>query len=160
MDGPDGLLAQLEIRLKNRAHAVIVVAEGAGQKFFQGKDLGRDASGNLKLGDIGTYLRDRINRHFSEKQIKVNLKYIDPSYLIRSVPANANDRIYTGFLGHHAVHAGLAGKTDLLLSTWNNRYVHIPIGMSISRRRTVDREGGIWRAVLEATGQPTLVNQV
>ena len=160
LEGPEGLLAQLEHRIKNRGHAVIVAAEGAGQKFFEGKDLGRDASGNVKLGDIGTNLKEVIGRHFHEKQIAINLKYIDPSYLIRSVPANSNDRIYTGFLGHHAVHAGLSGKTDMLVSTWNSRFVHIPIGLTISRRRTVDPDGGLWRAVLEATGQPTLVNQV
>ncbi len=160
LEGPSGLLARLETRIKDRGHAVLVVAEGAGQKFFEGKDLGRDASGNVKLGDIGTYLKDRINGFFKERGLELNLKYIDPSYMIRSVPATPNDRIYTGFLGHHAVHAGLAGKTGMLVSLWNNHYVHVPIRLAISHRSQVDPEGGLWRAVLEATGQPSLINEV
>ena len=106
------------------------------------------------------FLKERINTFFHEKGVATNLKYIDPSYMIRSRPANSNDRIYTGFLGHHAVHAGMTGKTDLLISLWNNRYVHVPIGMAISRRRVVDPKGGLWRAVVEATGQPHMVNEV
>jgi 6-phosphofructokinase 1 len=152
-------LANLERRLADRYHAVVVVAEGAGQKFFEGQDLGRDLSGNPKLGDIGTYLKARINQHFSEQGTEINLKYIDPSYLIRSVPANSNDRIYTGFLGHHAVHAGLAGKTGLMISLWNNQFVHVPIDLAIQHRSRVDPESALWRAVREATGQPRLLNQ-
>jgi 6-phosphofructokinase 1 len=159
LDGPKGLLANLERRLADRYHAVVVVAEGAGQKFFEGQDLGRDLSGNPKLGDIGTYLKARINQHFAEQGTEINLKYIDPSYLIRSVPANSNDRIYTGFLGHHAVHAGLAGKTGLMISLWNNQFVHVPIDLAIQHRSRVDPESALWRAVREATGQPRLLNQ-
>ncbi len=158
MEGPGGLLQMLQERLEARGHAVIVVAEGAGQKFFTDQERGTDASGNPKLGDIGTYLKETINRYFSEKGITTNLKYIDPSYMIRSRAANSNDRIYTGFLGHHAVHAGMCGKTDMLVSLWNNRYVHVPISMAITRRRTVDPHGGLWRAVQEATGQGSLRN--
>ena len=159
MDGPSGLLKRMEERLAARGHAVIVVAEGAGQKLFEGAQLGKDASGNAKLGDIGTYLRDRVNSHFKERGTEINLKYIDPSYLIRSVPATPNDRIYTGFLGHHAVHAGLAGKTGMMVSLWNNHYVHVPIALCIAHKSHVDPEGGLWRAVREATGQPSLLNQ-
>jgi 6-phosphofructokinase 1 len=159
LEGSCGLLKRLEDRLTARGHAVIVVAEGSGQKFFQGAEQGSDASGNVKLGDIGTFLRDRINTHFKERGTEINLKYIDPSYLIRSVPATPNDRIYTGFLGHHAVHAGLAGKTGMMVSLWNNHYVHVPISLCISHKSTVDPEGGLWRAVREATGQPPLLNE-
>jgi 6-phosphofructokinase 1 len=159
LDGPKGLLACLDERMKARGHAVVVVAEGAGQRLFEGMDQGRDASGNVKLGDIGTYLKDRINAYFNERQTEINLKYIDPSYLIRSVPATPNDRVYTGFLGHHAVHAGLAGKTGMLVSLWNDHFVHVPIGLAVSHRSYVDPEGGLWRAVREATGQPDLINE-
>ncbi len=157
LEGEHGLLQALEERLRSRGHAVVVVAEGAGQKFFEGTDLGTDPSGNPKLGDIGTHLKQRIADHFHEKRMEINLKYIDPSYLIRSVPANSNDRIYTGFLGHHAVHAGLAGKTGMMVSLWNNRFVHVPIELAISHRSRVDPHGSLWRAVREATGQPTLL---
>lgn len=160
LQGPDGLLAALQRRLESRGHGVIVAAEGAGQKFFTGESAEADASGNPRLSDIGTYLKQRINAHFNDQGIAVNLKYIDPSYMIRSRPANANDRIYTGFLGHHAVHAGMSGKTDMLVSLWNSHYVHVPLSMAISKRRTVDPLGGLWRGVIEATGQCSLVNQV
>ncbi|MCB2184941.1 MAG: ATP-dependent 6-phosphofructokinase [Deltaproteobacteria bacterium] len=160
LEGPNGLLQQLEHRLGGRGHAVIVVAEGAGQKFFSDTELGRDASGNLRLGDIGVLLKNRINTHFKEKGREVNLKYIDPSYLIRSVAANCGDRIYTGFLGHYAVHAGISGRTGLMISKWNNFFVHVPIAMAINRKSYVDPKGSLWRSVREATGQAPLVNEV
>jgi 6-phosphofructokinase 1 len=138
MEGEQGLLANLEDRLSNRGHAVILVAEGAGQKFFKDEDLPRDPSGNVKPGDIGTYLSDRIKEHLAGKKIEVNLKYIDPSYMIRSMAANYNDRIYCGFLGQNAVHAGIAGKTAMLVSRWHGHYVHVPIKATVGRTKEVD----------------------
>ncbi len=158
MEGEQGLLACLEDRLKNRGHAVILVAEGAGQKFFKEEDLPRDPSGNIKPGDIGTHLSDRIKEYLAAKQIEVNLKYIDPSYMIRSMPANYNDRIYCGFLGQNAVHAGMAGKTAMLVSRWHGHYVHVPIKASVGRTKEVDLDSPLWRSVLESTGQPPLKN--
>jgi 6-phosphofructokinase 1 len=158
LDGPMGLLARLSERIDKQGHAMIVVAEGAGQKFF-GSDLGADASGNARLGDIGVYLKDRINEHFAQTGTEINLKYIDPSYLIRSMPSNSSDRIYTTMLGHYAVHAGMAGKTSMLVTKWLNKFVHIPIKMAISQRRQVKPTSTIWQAVCEATGQPNLLNQ-
>jgi 6-phosphofructokinase 1 len=159
LDGPEGLLTKLEERVRARGHAVIVVAEGAGQKFFEGQDRGTDASGNPRLGDIGTYLKDRVNEYFAGKGIELNLKYIDPSYLIRSVQANSGDRIYTGFLGQFAVHAGMAGKTGMMVSLWNNHFVHVPIELSTGHRSRVDPEGSLWQALREATGQPLCLNE-
>ncbi len=158
IDGPRGLLVVLENRLKERGHAVIVVAEGAGQKFFDPDELPRDASGNLKPGDIGTYLKTRITKYFHEKGMEVNLKYIDPSYLIRSIPANAQDRVYCGFLGQRAVHAAMAGKTGMLISRWNNKFVHVPLKLVVKETKVVEPTSGLWQAVLEATGQPSLKN--
>ncbi|KMY66843.1 diphosphate--fructose-6-phosphate 1-phosphotransferase [Desulfocarbo indianensis] len=158
LEGPEGLLSALEQRLQNRGHAVVVVAEGAGQKYFKNGSGGEDASGNVKLGDIGVYLRDGINAHFAAKGREITLKYMDPSYLIRSMPANSNDRIYTGFLAHSAVHAALAGKTGMMVSLWGNHNVHVPIELAISYHAQVDPDGGLWRAVREATGQPPLKN--
>ncbi len=154
LEGDQGLLAALEQRLADRGHGVIVVAEGAGQEFFNGRDFGHDASGNPRLGDCGAELKDRVTAHFAARGAEVNLKYIDPSYFIRAQPANANDSIYCGFLGQHAVHAGLAGKTGLLVSRWNNRYVHIPVAAVVTGRKQLDPAGAMWRAVLECTGQP------
>ncbi len=158
MDGDLGLLACLEDRLKNRGHAVILVAEGAGQKFFKQEGLPRDPSGNIKPGDIGTYLSNRIKEHMASKKMEVNLKYIDPSYMIRSMPANYNDRIYCGFLGQNAVHAGMAGKTAMLVSRWHSHYVHVPIKATVGKTKQVDLDSPLWRSVLESTGQPPLKN--
>ena len=155
LEGPGGLLAELEERLKRRHHAVIVAAEGAGQKFFE-DSTARDASGNRRLGDIGSFLAKRINEHFKAKDVEINLKYMDPSYFIRSQPANASDRVYCGFLGQKAVHAAMAGKTDILIGQWNNIYVHVPIRAAVSARKKVEPGGVLWRSVLEATGQPPL----
>ena len=157
LDGEKGLLASLEDRLSERGHAVIVVAEGAGQKFFDA--LGqRDPSGNLKLNDIGTFLKERILAHFKERSIEVSLKYIDPSYIIRSLPANSNDHVFCSFLGRNAVHAAMAGKTRLLLGHWNNQFVHIPMAASAGRRKQINPDGRLWQSVLEATGQGPLKN--
>jgi 6-phosphofructokinase 1 len=159
LEGECGLLGALEARLQNRSHAVIVVAEGAGQKFFCKENLPCDPSGNVKPGDIGIFLSDQITEYFQARQMEVNLKYIDPSYLIRSVPANYNDSIYCGFLGQNAVHAGMAGKTAMLVSRWHSHYVHIPIQATVGRRKEVELDSPLWRSVLESTGQPPLKNQ-
>lgn len=151
--GKSGLLQALEKRLSLRRHAVIVVAEGAGQNFFDDKDMEYDASGNVKLKDIGLFLKDKIKDYFKSKDIPISLKYIDPSYIIRSLPANANDSVFCGLLGRDAVHAGMAGKTNLIISFWNNHYVHVPMNASAGKRKNVDPQGRLWQSVLEATGQ-------
>lgn len=156
LEGPKGLLCSLERRLETRRHAVIVVAEGAGQKFFEGKHEEKDPSGNVRLKDIGLFLKETIVKHFRALNIDISLKYIDPSYIIRSLPANANDRAFCSVLGRDAVHAGMAGKTRLLIGHWNNQFVHIPMSASVGKRKQVDPEGKLWRSVLEATGQGSL----
>jgi len=158
IDGEQGLLAELEQRLRERQHALILVGEGAGQKFFRQQDLPRDPSGNIKPGDIGLFLQERIKEYFLQKKMEVNLKYIDPSYLIRSMPANYNDRIYCGFLGQNAVHAGMAGKTGMLVSRWHGHFIHIPIQAAAGERQEMDLNSPLWRSVVESTGQPPLKN--
>ena len=158
LEGPRGLFRPLEERLRRRRHAVVLVAEGAGQRYVAGpaaKAPRRDASGNVKLGDIGLFLQQAIKQHFKEQVgISVNIKYIDPSYLVRSVPANAHDAIYCMQLAHNAVHAGMAGKTGLIVGSWNAQFTHVPIKLAVSRRKTLSPEDSIWLNVLEATGQP------
>jgi len=158
LEGPDGLFTALEKRLSDRKHAVIVVAEGAGQKFFKEQNNERDASGNIKLKDIGVYLKEAISAHFAAKEIEITIKYIDPSYMIRSLPANANDRVFCNFLGRNAVHAGMAGKTSMLIGHWNNQFVHVPMSLIAEKRKTVKPTGSLWRSTLEATGQGKLKN--
>ncbi len=160
LEGPGGLLAALETRLASRGHAVIVVAEGAGQKFFRDDTEERDESGNIRLKDIGIFLKNAISEHFRTKSIPVSIKYIDPSYMIRSLSANANDSVFCGFLGRNAVHAGMAGKTKLLIGRWNSHFVHVPMESSAGRRKQVTPNGELWSAVLSATGQGSLVNEI
>ena len=158
LEGPQGLLAALEERLAHRGHAVIVVAEGAGQKFFEDDKEELDESGNIRLKDIGLFLKNRILAYFRDKDLNVSLKYIDPSYMIRSLPANANDHVFCSFLGRDAVHAGMAGKTNVLIGYWNYTYVHLPMGLSAGKRKQVEPHGKLWNSVMEATGQGVLRN--
>jgi 6-phosphofructokinase 1 len=154
LEGEKGLLKALEKRLLERKHAVILVAEGAGQDLCAGSGPKQtDASGNIRLQDIGTYLKKRIEEYFEKMGMEVNLKYIDPSYTIRSVPANASDSIYCELLGQFAVHAGMAGKTDLVVGLFKGEYVHLPL-KSVASRKKVNTKGNLWMRVLEATGQP------
>ncbi len=158
LEGKKGLLEELEIRLEKRKHAVIVVAEGAGQKYVQKDPPEYDASGNIKLGDIGKFLKEKIMEYFKNKGKEVIIRYIDPSYIIRSVPANVEDRIYCGFLGQYAVHAGLAGKTGIMISYLNDQFVHIPLKEAIKRRKQINLNSRFWLSVLESTGQGPLKN--
>ena len=153
LEGENGFLNHLKRRILKRKHAVILVAEGAGQKMID-KIEGADKSGNKKLSDIGVFLKDEINKFFKNEGIEVNIKYIDPSYIIRSAPANPNDSIYCSRLGAHAVHAAMAGKTKILIGLVNNTFVHLPIKIAVSSRKYVDQESSLWRDVLENTRQP------
>ena len=154
LDGPGGLLDHLLERVRLRGHAVIVVAEGAGQDLCGDGSDARDASGNVKLDDIGLFLKDRIARHFAAAGQEISLKYIDPSYNIRSVAANPYDSVYCLRLAQNAVHAALAGRTECVVGRWHGRFVHIPMPLAVSHRNEVAPDGDLWLAVLEATGQP------
>ncbi|MCL2182593.1 MAG: ATP-dependent 6-phosphofructokinase [Chitinispirillia bacterium] len=157
LEGDNGLLANLERRLKARGHAVIVVAEGAGQEHLEAASTEYDASGNKKLGDIGLFLKDRLKAYFDAKKFEVNLRYIDPSYIIRATRANPIDSIYCARLGTAAVHAAMAGKTKMLISQVNDTFVHIPTELATSKRNCIDPQGALWRIVIEATGQPYIM---
>jgi len=149
----DSFMRSLEERLQLRGHAVVVVAEGAGQELLAAT-AERDASGNAKLGDIGLFLRDTIKGHFRRREIECNLKYIDPSYIIRSQPANPHDSALCLLLGQNAVHAGMSGRTDMVVGLWNHQFTHVPIALATSARKKIDPEGWLWSSVLASTGQP------
>ena len=138
----DALLAALKKRLEQQGHAVIVVAEGAGQELFEATGE-KDASGNVKYGDIGVLLRDAIREHFKKIGMEINLKYIDPSYMIRSQQANPHDAAFCLMLGHNAVHAGMAGRTGMIVGFWNHQITHVPIPLAVSERKKIDPEGWI-----------------
>ena len=154
LDGPDGFLEHLRRRVLDRGHAMVVVAEGAGQEYLTHEPAGRDASGNVLLRDFGLHLRERVREHFARGGAEVNIKYIDPSYSIRSVPANPYDSVYCIRLAHAAVHAAMAGRTAMVVGRWRGRFVHVPIALATSERNQVDPNGDLWLSVLEATGQP------
>ncbi|GBC63995.1 diphosphate--fructose-6-phosphate 1-phosphotrans ferase [Desulfonema ishimotonii] len=158
MDGPDGFMETLERRMADKGHAVIVVAEGAGQRFFRDAEKRRDASGNIRLNDIGLFLKEAIVNHFKARKTDISIKYIDPSYMIRSLPANSNDHVFCSFLGRSAVHAAMAGKTKLLIGHWNNHFVHVPMAASAGKRKQVSPDGRLWQSVLGSTGQGMLRN--
>lgn len=151
--GLEALFGALEERLAKSGHAVIVVAEGAGQELTGGTSE-RDASGNVKLTDIGPFLRDRILEHFRDRGLEINLKYIDPSYAIRGVPANPHDSAFCLLLGQNAVHAGLAGYTNLVVGYWLRTFTLVPIPLAVSARKKVDPDSWVWSSVLTSTGQP------
>jgi 6-phosphofructokinase 1 len=149
----EGLLTALEKRLEARGHAVVVVAEGAGHDL-PGAVMGKDASGNVRYRDIGLFLKDSMKEYFTSVGMEVSLKYIDPSYTIRSLPANAFDAAFCLLLGQNAVHAGMSGRTDMVVGSWKNSFTHVPISMAVSERKKIDPDGWLWRSVLTSTGQP------
>jgi len=149
----DAFLQALKKRLEGRRHAVVVAAEGAGQDLLEA-NAERDASGNIRLGDIGTFLRDQINDYFKKAEMEVSVKYIDPSYTIRSMPANPHDSAFCLMLGHNAVHAGMAGRTGMVVGNWRAEFTHVPIAAAVSQRKQIDPRGKLWTGVVSTTGQP------
>lgn len=158
LDGPGGFLPLLKARMERKQHAVVVVAEGAGQDLISGKEKRKDASGNVLHHDIGVFLQAEIKQYFNEQRMEVNVKYFDPSYQIRSIPANADDSLYGDRLARHAVHAAMAGKTDVLIGRLYSKFMHVPIEMAIRSRKKVDPESDLWISVHETTGQPLQFN--
>jgi 6-phosphofructokinase 1 len=151
----DRFLPALAARLERRGHAVVVVAEGAGQELMNVSGE-KDASGNVKYGDIGIFLRDEIKAYFSRTGVDISLKYIDPSYTIRSLPATPHDSAFCLLLGHSAVHAGMSGRTGMVVGFWNHQFTHVPISRAVSSRKKIDPDGSLWSSVLASTGQGDL----
>ncbi len=153
LDGPDGLFKAIEERLAEKNHCVIVVAEGAGQELFEGQDEIRDASGNILHKDIGLFLKARIGKHLKARNIEYSVKYFDPSYLIRSCPAHGTDAIFCLHLAENAVHAAMAGKTNMVVGYWHGRFTHVPISLATAERRKISPNSQLWQSVLSVTRQ-------
>lgn len=151
IEGPGGILEALEAKLRRSHAAVIAVAEGAGKDLLGVARI--DESGNEIPHDIGLHLRDRIRQVMPERGIAVDVKYIDPSYTVRGVPASANDSVFCARLGQHAVHAAMGGFTDVLIGHWNEHFTLVPTAVSTERRQRVSLESSLWRSVLQLTGQ-------
>jgi 6-phosphofructokinase 1 len=154
LEGEDGLLAHIDRVLNRQGHAVVVVAEGAGQDLFPHRPTAQDASGNVRMHDIGGLLRERITDHTAAGGRTISLRYVDPGYAIRSVPANPFDSVYCTRLAQAAVHAAMAGRTATVVGRWHGRFVHLPIALATGSRNQVDPNGDLWLSVLESTGQP------
>ncbi|KAA6423820.1 MAG: phosphofructokinase family [Trebouxia sp. A1-2] len=150
LDGRHGLMAYIETLLANKGHCVICVAEGAGQEILMSGDVQTDRSGNPILKDVGPWLKSEIKKRFKEADVK----YIDPSYLIRSIPTTSNDRIYCKILAHNAVHAAFAGFTGVTVGLVNTHYVILPIPVVIQAPRRVDPQGKQWNRLRSSIGQP------
>ncbi len=160
LEGENGFLRALERRLLRRHHAVIVIAEGTGQKYVisPGKEK-FDASGNVKLGDIGVFLKERLNSYLKGRNIPTSIKYLDPSYSIRSCAPTSNDSIFCSQLAQMAVHAGMTGRTGLVAGYCNGQFIHLPMGLSVLKRKNIELHSQLWYSVIEATGQPVSFGQ-
>jgi len=143
----------LQNRLERKSHAVIVAAEGAGQELVPVE--GTDASGNRRLGDVGLFLKHAVTEHFRSSRKQVKVRYIDPSYTIRSAPANADDSVFCFQLAENAVHAAITGRTAMVVGLWNGHFVHVPIEKAVQSRKRIDPAGSLWQSVLDNTGQPS-----
>ena len=154
LEGDCGFLAALERRVVNRGHAVIAVAEGAGQELLRNTGNERDASGNVRLKDIGLFLNEKIEAWFDARGIPFVMRYFDPSYFVRSSPANAEDSVLCDLFARHAAHAAMAGKTGLVIGEIHGCFIHVPIDLLSTRQKRLDPDGPGWSAVLAATGQP------
>ncbi|MBV9875041.1 MAG: ATP-dependent 6-phosphofructokinase [Verrucomicrobia bacterium] len=154
LEGTNGFLEVLRRRLESARHAVVAVAEGAGQDLIRDLPLETDASGNRRYADIGLYLKEQIVNYFRQANIPADVKYFDPSYFVRSVPANCEDALLCDLLARNAVHAGMAGKTNLVVGFLNGAFTHIPISLAVSEKKHVDPQGLLWSSVLATTGQP------
>ena len=153
LEGENGFLMALKHRVLKRAHAVVLVAEGAGQHLMSGGGDQYDASGNLKSKDIGLFLRERIETFFKAENIPFALRYFDPSYMIRSVPACAEDAVLCDFYARNAVHAAMAGKTGLVIGQQHGIFTHVPIELLARQQKQLDLNSPAWLGVLASTGQ-------
>ncbi len=156
LEGDNGLLASLERRIRQKGHALIAVAEGAGQGLLADAGQRKDASGNVLHGDIGVLLKEKIQAYFKERGISISLKYMDPSYYVRSAPANSEDALLCDQFARHAVHAAMTGRTDLIIGFWNT-FIHVPMVMATAHRRKIEQESLLWSSVLSSTGQPAIM---
>jgi len=154
LEGTGGFLAALERQIAEHGDAVIAVAEGAGQELLGNTGDERDASGNVRLRDIGVFLREKIEAWFDARKIPIVMRYFDPGYIVRSSPGNAEDSVLCDLFARHAAHAAMAGKTGVVIGLLHDRFIHVPIELLATQQKRLDPDSSVWSAVLSATGQP------
>ncbi|XP_047085437.1 ATP-dependent 6-phosphofructokinase 5, chloroplastic-like [Lolium rigidum] len=153
LDGEYGVLQHLEHLLKTKGFCVVCVAEAAGQELLQNSGA-TDASGNLILSDIGVHMQQKIKMHFKGIGVHADVKYIDPTYMVRACRANASDAILCTVLGQNAVHAAFAGFSGITSCICNNHYVYLPITEVITAPKRVNPNSRMLHRCLTSTGQP------
>ena len=159
LHGKGGLLAHIERTVEQKGYCVVVVAEGALQDKCPQRPE-KDASGNPILEDVGRYLRNEIKEYFDQgTKKKIDLKYIDPTYMIRATETNTSDKIYCYVLAQGAVHAAFAGFTGITVGMVNTHTAYFPIDLIVSTTRQVDTHGKTWQRLISATNQPDLHNK-
>ncbi|GKV23496.1 hypothetical protein SLEP1_g33211 [Rubroshorea leprosula] len=156
LHGPHGVLRHLKYLIETKGSAVVCVAEGAGQDLLQ-KTNATDASGNIVFGDIGVHIQQETKKYFREIGVPADVKYIDPTYMIRAVRANASDGILCTVLGQNAVHGAFAGYSGITVGICNTHYAYFPIPEVISHPREVDPNSRMWHRCLTSTGQPDFI---
>ncbi|CAA7397323.1 unnamed protein product [Spirodela intermedia] len=161
LEGPGGLFEFIERRIKENGHMVLVVAEGAGQDLvsesMRSTDV-KDPSGNKLLHDVGLWLSHKIKEHFAKKpNIFINLKYIDPTYMVRAVPGNASDNVYCTLLAHSAIHGAMAGYTGFTVGPVNGRHAYIPFYRVTEGQKKVVITDRMWARLLSSTNQPSFL---
>jgi 6-phosphofructokinase 1 len=158
LEGENGILPFLLKQVRKKKYAVVVVSEGAGQDIVEATDMTEKGSGNKVLAPIAEYIRDKISDYFEKEGEDTRMKYIDPSYMVRGVPANSSDSLYCSELAQNAVHCSMAGFTGFSVGLVNNTLVMIPIPLLTAtspRMMSLQKKGGeIWNRVIAMTGQP------
>ena len=90
--------------------------------------------------------------------MNATLKYIDPAYMIRTVPANSYDRKLCAHLAGSAVHGAMAGFTSFTVGHINQSVAMIPIS-SLGKPNRITESNRAWQRVLAYTGQPSFQNK-
>ncbi|KAJ7526003.1 hypothetical protein O6H91_17G077200 [Diphasiastrum complanatum] len=160
LHGEGGLLEFMEQRLKANGHAVIVMAEGAGQDLIPREgENSIDDSGNVANLDIGPWLSKQLKQWWKEKYPDrlFTVKYIDPTYMVRAIPSNATDTIYCTLLAHSTIHGAMAGYTGFVGGVVNGNYCYIPLDQVAQAKHFVNVNDHTWAWVRSVSNQPDFI---
>ena len=144
----DALLRYVNEKLDEKDHCILVVAEGVNTRVV-------DGNGPVTVdGDVGPWLCAQLKANLES----ISLKYVDPSYAVRSAPSNAADTIFCSRLAQHAAHGALGGSTAFAVGTVNTHYVEIPLQDFANRAAVCAVTGRIFGDLVRSTGQPAFDN--
>eukprot|EP00668_Euglena_longa_P014128 GGOE01018102.1.p1 GENE.GGOE01018102.1~~GGOE01018102.1.p1 ORF type:complete len:494 (+),score=144.75 GGOE01018102.1:38-1483(+) len=143
--GNGGLLPWLDGHLATKHCAVIVICEAAGQQHLP--CLGKDPTGHNIYEDTGKWLKKAIETHWQETGQEGKVFLIDPSYMLRSVPANTGDNMFCIQLAQAAVHTAYSGYSGVTVGRYHDLYGVMPIEMVVSGLRKVNPKGSLWQTL-------------